>query len=309
MYKRGAGRGGGDREWRDTKIPIVELRGEKLVDAEMPIYGQTGTEEVWRAVMDGLRGCVEGLGWPKECILLGTSADGWPHAKTVEMFRKVAPYARWRAITHGSGAPRWGETDAQRTQPNGMVLGYLELVRRISSGRAHLARWPVCCNARDCVKTDPFMYRSLPTLTVHAAFFDGFCWKGIDYWPHEGPDGARRSALNTYVRFGNIVGSTPRTIAAPGPDGAIATVQYEILREGIQDCEAMARLRGALTDEALRARLGADLARRCETAIEEMLCMLETGARCSPGGGADVRAHVRRLYALAGEVAAATTAP
>jgi len=305
MYQRGAGRDGGDKEWRATTIPAVELQGEKLAPVELPIYGEPGTEALWQQAMDGLRKIVTKLGWPEQCILLGTAGDCWPHARTIHLFKKVAPYARWRAITHGSGVPRWGKTDEERTQPNGMVVGYLELVRRITNRRPRVENHPTCCNARDCTRTDPFQYRSLPVLNTMSAGFDGFCWKGLDYWTYTTPQGTQRSALNAYVRFGNIVGSTPRTIAAPGPYGAVATVQYEILREGIQDAEAMLFIRETLNNKDLRGRLGGDLAKRCETVIEDMLCMLETGARFSPQGGGDVRRHVMRLYATATEVAAA----
>lgn len=305
MYKRGAGRGGGDEEWRAATIPVMELRDGELEPLDLPIYGEPGTEATWRAVMDGVHEIVTDLGWPERCVLLGTSCDGWPHRRTIEMFQKVAPYARWRAITHGSGVPRWGESRQDRTQPNGMVVACLEIVRRVTNLRPRVEGCPTCCNARDCTRTDPFQYRSLPLLTTISAFFDGFCWKGVDYWPYRVSGGKRRSALNTYVRFGNIVGSTPRTIAAPGPRGAIATVQYEMLREGIQDTEAMLFLRRVLDDGGSRARLDDALARRCRSVMEEMLCAFETGARFSPQGGADVRRHVRRLWAVAAEVAEA----
>lgn len=302
MYQRGAGRDGGKAETRATTIPVMLLEDDRLVPIDIPIYGPE-TENLWGEAMRGLRDIVTGLGWREECILLGTSGDGWPSPTAVEMFKKAAPFARWRAITHGGGVPQWGETDEERTQPNAMVVGYLELVRRITNRRMKLPDHPANCNSRDCVKSDPFQYRSLPILNTMSANFDGFCWKGMDYWTYVTPAGTERNALNTYVHFGNIVGSTPRMIAAPGPNGALPTVQYEMLREGIQDAEALQFIRDALADERLCARIGGDLAGRCRIAMEEMLCMFETGARYSPHGGGDVRSHVRKIYGLAAEVA------
>jgi len=123
MYRSGVTRDGGRDEWRNTVIPLVELRGDRLVPIEAPIYGRPGTEETWRLVMEGLRERVEKLGWPKECILLGTSGDAWPSAITVNFFKRIAPYAQWRALTHGGGVPKWGISDHERTQPNDMVVG------------------------------------------------------------------------------------------------------------------------------------------------------------------------------------------
>ena len=107
---------------------------------------------------------------------------------------------------------------------------------------------------------------------------------------------------------------------APGPQGALATIRYEILREGIQDCEARTQIERALTDPALKAKLGADLAKRCEDALAERTkCLWEYVApntaddswrgRASPEGQAWFLAsqwpdRARKLYNLAGEVAA-----
>ncbi len=302
MYQRGRGRDGGDVEKRAETIPVVERRGDELVPVEMPIYGKPGTEAVWRQVMEGLREIVVGLGWGEPCLLLGTSGDGWPSPETVAMFKEVAPYARWRAITHGSGVPNWGPTEADRTQPNGMVVGYCEFVRRITNRRTGAPGVPVACNSRDCCGRDPFHYRSLPGPTVITANYDGFCWKGIDYWTYTTAEGTERSALNTYVHFGNIVGSTPRTLALPGPDGAVPTTQYEMLRAGVQDVEAMLRVRAALRDETLQSRLGSSLTQRARTAMDELLALLETGHRFSPQGGGDVSYYVARLYEVTEDV-------
>jgi hypothetical protein len=293
---------------KDAKmISVVELQRGELMPVELPVYGEAGTEKLWKQVMDGLRECVKKQGWREECILLGTSGDGWPDVKIINFFKKVAPYARWRAITHCSGVPKWGKSRQDRTQPNGMVVGYLELVRRITNKRLKLKDCPVACNARDCLGSDPFDYRSLPSINMISANYDGFCWKGLDYWPYMTADGTKRSALNTYVHFGNIVGPTPRTIAAPGPHGAVATVQYEMLREGIQDCEAMLFICEALNNGQLHDRIGNDLARRCEKTKENLLCLFETGLRYSPHGGGNVRRHVARLYATTAELTEAIT--
>jgi len=239
MYYRGFGRDGGKGERRAETIPVQALRGEKLVGIELPMYGRPGTERLWRAVMDGVRETVRKLGWTDTRILVGTSGDTWPSAETVAFFAKVAPYAEWRVLTHGTGCPKWGASTLKRTQPNGMVVGYLEIARRVGNARETLADHPVTCNARDRVGSNPLTYRGLAAVTVRGSGYDGICWKGVDYWTYAEPDGTRRSALNTYVHFGNMVGGTPRAVAAPGPDGAVATVQYEMLREGLQDCEAI----------------------------------------------------------------------
>jgi len=231
---------------RAASIPVIATRGGRREMVLVPMYGREGTEELWRAVMDGLRGVVRKIGWREQCLMLGTSGDTWPSRETIAMFRKIAPDVQWRVLTHGGGAPRWGVSNYERTQLNGMTVGYLEIARRIRSGRIHVPTHPVTCNARDLVRSDPFALRALPITNTISSGFDGFCWKGLDYWEYITSKGKRRSALNTYVRFGNMVGGTPRTLAAPGPKGAVPTVQYEMLRQGTQESEAALSIREGL---------------------------------------------------------------
>ncbi|GAH84827.1 unnamed protein product, partial [marine sediment metagenome] len=58
--------------------------------------------------------------------------------------------------------------------------------------------------------------------------------------------------------------SIPEALLAPGRNGPVATSRLEALREGVQESEARIVIERALTDDALRARLGQDLVRRCE---------------------------------------------
>jgi len=266
MYQRGEGRDGGNVERRAETIPVVEIRGEKLVPVEAPIFGGPHTENTWRAVIDGVREEMRRLRWNRTRLLLGTSGDTWPSAETVRFFQKIAPDVQWRVLTHGGGCPRWGISDHERTQPNDMVVGYLEIARRLTNHRVKWPEHPVPCNARDKVGSHPFTYRGLAVTNTIAGNYDGFCWKGIDYWTYTTGAGTRRNALNTYVHFGNMVGGTPRAIAAPGPDGAVATVQYEMLREGVQECEAALAIRRQLRRpvkryDVIALRLAAGLVR------------------------------------------------
>ncbi len=60
----------------------------------------------------------------------------------------------------------------------------------------------------------------------------------------------------------------PEALLAPGPDGPAATDEMEAYRDGVQECEARIAIERALGDGALSAKLGADLARRCEEYLQ-----------------------------------------
>jgi hypothetical protein len=303
MSTRGFGRDGGKAQSVADTIPLVEIQSDRLTPLDYPMYGRPGTEEYWKQALDGVYGIAGKLGWRRECVLLGTGGDNWPDPSIVEFFKKVAPQARWRVITHGNGCPKWGATPEERTQPNGMVVDYLEYARRIATFRMKPKGCIISGNSRDQVGGNPFCHWSLPGCNVFPANFQGFAWKGLDYWAYPMADGAFRSALNTYVGFGNVVGGTPRTMAKPGPDGAVATVQFECLREGTQDCEALLYIREAV--EQHRAKLGPDLAARAKAAIDALCAHLEIGLRTGPQGGGDLFRLSCQVHSVAAEIAAA----
>jgi hypothetical protein len=127
-----------------------------------------------------------------------------------------------------------------------MVVGYLEIARRVRNNRVVTPDTPVVCSSRDEVGAKPATYRAIAGTLTSEFGYAGFCWKGLDYWTYTMADGKRRSALNTDILFGTMVQSVPRAILAPGPNGAVATQQSEMLREGLQEAEAMLAMRAGL---------------------------------------------------------------
>jgi hypothetical protein len=221
----------GGKRFSDT-LPFLELRDGKLNPGEMPGYGKPGSEETWREVLGGLRGVLDKLGWQKTELVLGTSGDDWPVEEIVAFFKGISPKTRWRVATHGSSVGRWGASDAERTQANGMVVGWANMVRRNASRRVLPAEATMAVIVRDGVSSAVLDYYSLPAL-CRQANFHGFCFRPFDYWTFPTPQGAR-CPLAMDVTFGNITPHGPRAFVVPGPQGAVATPQLEMLREGMQ---------------------------------------------------------------------------
>ena len=315
MYYDGKRRDGRKRDYegpyplRAETIPIHELRGETLVPAEMPMYGRPGTEEVWRQVLAGVRDLLGELGWRRTRLLLGTAGDAWPSETTIGFFRRIAPDVGWRVGTHGSSVHRWGRTREERTQANGMVCDYANLVRRGTWKRAKPPEAPAAVIARDVIGTSPFDYFGIAPLAAVAADYSGFCWLGLDIWGYTDADGTAHRVLGEHTSFGNIVPYRPSVLAAPGPDGPVPTVQFEMLREGIQLAEAMLFMRAVLADEASAGRLGNNLAQRARDAVQNTCDMLEIGRRISPHGSGDMLRQTALVYRTAAEVAARTATP
>jgi len=49
----------------------------------------------------------------------------------------------------------------------------------------------------------------------------------------------------------------------------VGTARLEVFREGVQECEARIAIETALTDDALKAKLGAGLAQRAQDVLDE----------------------------------------
>ncbi|HUU43654.1 MAG TPA: hypothetical protein VMX57_07735 [Planctomycetota bacterium] len=54
-------------------------------------------------------------------------------------------------------------------------------------------------------------------------------------------------------------------------------MRYEMMREGVQECEARIFIETALTDDRLKARLGTELARRCQDELDERIRFMIKG--------------------------------
>ncbi|MCX7806207.1 MAG: DUF4091 domain-containing protein, partial [Planctomycetota bacterium] len=93
---------------------------------------------------------------------------------------------------------------------------------------------------------------------------------------------------------------------APGPDGAVSTVRLEMVREGLQECEARIFIEDALLDPARKAKLGDELAARCQKILDARYRDIQAGLALD-GPMAFCHRRVERnaeLFNLAAEVAA-----
>ena len=67
------------------------------------------------------------------------------------------------------------------------------------------------------------------------------------------------------------------SVLAPGPSGPVATNRFVNFQEGVQECEARIAVEQALSDPALKARLGDELARRAQKLLDDRLLCIFRG--------------------------------
>ncbi len=258
-----------------------------FVTEQLAPFGEPGSKETWKPVMDGVRERAVKLGIPDERIYLGCGTDRRPGAGTVAFFQEIAPYASWDLFTHGRAD---GEADGyhdheeggRMVMDNGMEVGYYEYPEapRGPAGpdKALVGGWNM--PFRKYVLPRDFLYlysplkqwRNFPegtTVTArkgwagHNASAAGFTRLGVDYWPVIGGPN-RRSLLNRYSSWSNMYRSTGMAFTAPGPDGPLGTARFEMLREGMQELEARIAIEQALLD----GEIGGGLADDCRALLQ-----------------------------------------
>jgi hypothetical protein len=303
------------KESRGMPYTVVDPATGKLEEAEGPKWGTPEARAFWKPALDGLREILKKRGLDGS-LMVGVAGDSVPKKDAVEDLKAIAPEAKWVVQSHG-------RTDNLFGQP----VGYLADVwnspiapdpaeKRLYGWKAPWLRATFPREGSSTVMAlrtpSPLAQYRVALEGMSAAGLRGFGRVGADFWDVLQPQDPLR---NTYSHGSNILGRYPESnwaqlylgnttpyVLAPGPQGALATVRFEMIREGAQDLEARIYLEKALLDPALRAKLGDDLARRCQELLDVRVRAVLTGRTSWLLFGGS-RERLDRLYTLAGEAA------
>jgi hypothetical protein len=287
----------------------------KLEEAEGPKWGTPAVREFWRPVFDGMRDILKKHGL-EGSLMVGVAGDSQPNRDAVEDLRAVAPEAKWVVHSHGRASKLFGQPVGYLADVWGSPIAPDPGQKRLYGWKAEFLRttFPRAgSNTVMPVRTfSPLVQYRVALEGMSAAGLRGFGRMGADFWDVLEPTDPLRS---TYSRSLNLLGRYPESnwaqlylgnstpyVLAPGPQGALATVRFEMIREGAQDLEARIFLEKALLDPALRAGLGEDLAQRCQQLLDDRVRAVLLG-RTSWLLFAGGQERLERLYALADEVA------
>jgi len=233
----------------------------------------------WKPVLDALRERLKARGLGDEAFILGASPDLRPGKNTMVELKKIAPYARWSSQGHGS--PK---------SMHGMPVGYLTYVWNGKTPPDPAAkRWYGWKNKHQCAIFPryggnpwvlyPPMWSGAP-LPIFRNVGEacllgnarGFGRVGADFWPVLEGKRRKRCLIARFPKSSwaqvNMTNATTAFLA-PGPDGALPTVRFEMMLEGVQECEARIFIEKALLDEAKKAQLGEELAKRAQEVLDE----------------------------------------
>ena len=313
-WERGMERGRGP-------LPVNLRNADGSVEpGELPFFGEQGSEQTWRMVIQGLRARMDQLGWDETEIWIGVGHDARPRKATIDFFRAIAPDSRWSMFSHWRGDPPL--MNGRRVLANELVIALGETPFYQSRNYGPLTGgWDY--SAGDAVMLSSFRgalanaglagYRALADAVVAGEGRNqiaGFTRMGLDYWPiYQGLDvhgEPQYGQIWNWSGWNNLYRNNPRAIASPGPDGPVATVRYEMLREGQQEAEARIAIERVLSDPQLRAELPEALV----TAANELLQERLTWRYAEIGGSWNDdplwQKRALQLFEMAGQITAAT---
>jgi hypothetical protein len=304
---------------------VTLLKGDGTTEPlGLPDYSEPESKALWKPLFDELRKRMARRGL-EDAMMLGMVSDFWASKEQALMLKDVSGGLPWIQASHYSQdsfqdglipikyqAAFFGTRFGFRGCMNGWADPVL---------RADFERLPI-----DTMSIAKWRVISQQVITGNAR---GMGRVGADLWYCVKDKNGNRVG-RAYARFpasdwGYL--SCNSSTLAPGPMGPVATLRYEALREGVQECEAIIVLREALSDPARRSRLGDALAKRCETLVIELndcswraVISWQSGAQPvldatswrgtpSPVGhtwfiGSGWQQRTEELYSLAGEVSA-----
>jgi len=232
------------------KVTLLDPASGDMTALEAPWIADPAGEPFWRPVFDEVREIVRRRGWPENVIMIGEPQDARPTVGFVKLMQQWAPYARWSLFSHfsGDGSSLRGVASANTVSgesvtqadgrwiilPGNLEVGYGampheplspamtpqdEIRKKMTALLGGSSRCTICQGA------GPDNYRTIVWWTGNSAHH------GMDYWSFPG-----RGHL--HASLGMLSADIPFSMTAPGPDGPLPTVRFQMYREAVQEAEA-----------------------------------------------------------------------
>ena len=257
----------------EGKCPkVTALNNGRAEEINLPKISDPKSAGLWKPLVDELKTRMKKRGLDKS-IMVGIVTDFAPEDKIVKFWGELLPDAKWVKHAHNRGAYSVKGGDNIPLGFTGTVWDASTLIHGLckndKSGRGWKNKDLSTFFARDIRNTDPVgTFRMMSEI---CSFGDqrGFARQGADFWAIS--DGATVGSTGVIASDGRYPSSSWRnlnirtSLLACGPDGAISTIRYEMMREGVQESEARIAVEKALDDSKLRA----DHAKRAQNILAE----------------------------------------
>jgi hypothetical protein len=299
-----------DVKEKDT-APVLLLNPEtkEVSELKSPFYSAPEAADFWKPVLTECREHLVKRGVSEKALMIGMASDRHPLKEEVETFKKAAPWATWvkqghQNVSSFSGVPVghlafvWGASGLKDPAVKRGLGWQQEWVRTVfpRAGACRGMRSEVLFS--DCWNLQEYLV---------ASGYRGVGRVGADFWLVF--KGANRhyggaTIAGAYAEWGQTcISESCLDLLYPGPEGALMTLRLESYRQGVLEAEARIFIEKALADEAKRAKLGEELAKRAQDLLDErarIMLTYEDNPEWYQGAGWQERSE--KLYATAAEV-------
>lgn len=234
---------------------VTPLDGPKMSEKEaFPAF--------WKPMMQELRARLAKRGLDK-AMMLGIVADHTPTEGVIRLWQEIDRDLPWFHQGHGKQIELFG-------QPVRYTCTVWKGIAAVDPDIKRTYGWnqkkqTIAYYHRDLVFSKPINENRLLGEYNIQGGQRGFGRNGADFWPVLDMGKGGKSALpNRYPQSNMGQLSVKTAFLAPGPDGAVSTVRLEMIREGVQECEARIFIESALLDKNQRAKLGEERASRLQ---------------------------------------------
>jgi hypothetical protein len=297
-------------------VTELDPKTGKTKEVEVPEFLTPEGKKYWTPVLRAVRDHLKKRGWD-DTIGIGLMADSnLVRPKAGRFFYDIIPGIRF--VDHSHGAVGAVAIEGKGRTP----IRYLTTVwsargpgHPVYEGRSYgwRSKTIYCQFSRDLRRDHIplFAYRTMPEWNISGSQ-RGMGRMGGDFWnclkhKHvtDGRHAAGRTLIHRYPEHSPWAQLVVRTsFLGWSPTGAVPSVHFEAIREGVQNCEARIFLEKVLLDKAKSAKLGEDLAKRAQDLVTHRIWLMahcHRNAAWLYDAGFYERQH--ELYRTAGEVA------
>jgi hypothetical protein len=322
-------------------VTAVDPATGKVETINLPRFEDPNSKAIWKPLFDELHKRMAKRGLEKT-MLLGMASDYYPSKEELTTLEEVSGNLPWIHHTHGGNvvgtklnglatvaytAFVWNVQYAQSPPTNDAATTKPVTERMYGWKRPELyAEFRRFSSLNDWPLSTILLFSELQITGGQR----GLGRIGADYWPvYKDKRGGRRDWI--WDRYPQSLWHSCNLMShllVPGPSGPVASTRYELVREGVQECEARIAIESVLTNPALKAKLPADLATQAQQLLDERVWRelkafsdlqltgrsYATSANNWGYGGGGTAGHywyagsgwqdrTQKLYDLAGEVA------
>jgi hypothetical protein len=254
-------------------VTVLDPATGKLTSMNPP-EGEEGYR-FWKPVFDEILKKVKARGWLEQTTLGCNIHSGVPSPAQVDFAHKLWPEGTWSWTSHAAGEGMKFKGSATNLL---MTVRHADGVWMVTPTGKLPPLWaldgprPITyCNTVRHVVNDNSAVREVRRLVEFGALlsgYDGVSEFGADVFPlPKAVGGYYLPEVSVGANWGNS--NSTMALLYPGPEGPVATERFEMFREGVELCEAILFVRGAihrnLLSPPLKERAERDLGERHQT--------------------------------------------